>query len=1054
MIGAREDSTVTVLNRQGADPGYAAIPRWATGDIGTAEHRFALPNPVTELAAAYGADLDAVLLAVHAVVVGALSGEPVVGVGNSAGSRVVELTNRTWRELIAEVRYARAGSGRCDTVLASAAEYVGAGSGSAELGDAAADPIVHIGLDGDMLVLCCRREWVDDDYAARIADYHRTALRLAAADPDAVAADQCLLGDAELGQQLTAFSDLPRDLPDRRAHQLFADTAAARPDDVAVRCGLDRLSYRQLDERANQVAHALLRDGLCHEDVVAVVAERGIPWLVGTLGVLKAGGCYLPVEPQFPAARIVAMFASAECRFALTDEVGSGVFERLVGAVPAIRARTVQELFDESLPTTDPDVPVAAGQLAYIYFTSGSTGEPKGVLCEQEGMLNHMLAKLDDLDVTAGTVVAQTAPQCFDISLWQLLAPLLVGGTVVIVAQQAVLDIEQFVTELARHRVEVAQLVPSYVEILLDHLRQGTAALPALRCVSATGEALRAALVRRWFAVLPDVRLVNAYGLTETCDDTNHEPMTAPPAGPHVPLGRAIPGVGVQVVDRNLLPVPLGAVGEIVFSGRCIARGYCGDPARTALAFPANPLRRGERLYRSGDFGKWAPDGRLEFAGRRDTQVKIRGFRIEIAEIEDRLLRVPQLREAAVIVAGAGDTARLVACYAAPPSLPPGSLVEELSRALPDYMVPMDWYWFDALPLTGNGKVDRAELAAVVGGLRRSRTEEERPRTDTERRLAAGWATALGVAPERVGRTDDFFASGGSSLTALRLVIALDQAISLGDITGHPVLADLAEVLDTAAGRARPVLYRLTPPGQHILVCFPYAGGNAMAYLPLADELGTAGWAVYGVEPPGRDGVTAALSVPELAERVAAELADLAPGPLTLWGHSMGVAVALETARLLVSRGHDVRGVYLGAQLPGTAAARRDQAAEVRTLTDRQVLDTLILETGKTELAALRGTQRQLLAEAYRHDVAAACRYLADALEAGQPRLDVPVTVVLAADDPELGRHLPEDDRDTDAAEWTGLVGEVRMVELADGGHYFPAARPATIARLVAGQTG
>ncbi|WP_254896859.1 amino acid adenylation domain-containing protein [Amycolatopsis sp. Hca4] len=957
---------MTAVSEQAIE-GAPAIPRWATGLTGIAEHRFPLPE---------GAG-DSVLFAAHAVVLGALTGEPVVTAVHNGRARAVDLGHRTWRELIAHVEDAPAVPARCDTVV-----------GDGELG---ADAIVHIGLDRDVLVVRCRREWVDDAYAARIADYHRTALRLAAADPDAAHGGRCLLGEAELRHQLTAFSGAPRDLPDRRVHQLVADTAAARPDDIAVVAGLDRLTYRELDERANQVAHALLADGLAAEDVVAVVGERAIPWLVAVLGVLKAGGCYLPVEPHFPLERIAAMVTRSGCRRALTDDVGAAVVDRLT---PGIETRGIDEVLRAGHPATDPGTPVIAGQLAYIYFTSGSTGEPKGVMCEHEGMLNHVLAKIDDMGVRGGTVVAQTAPQCFDISLWQLLAPLLAGGTVVIVSQQALLDVEQFVAELDRSRVEVAQLVPSYLEVLLGHLERRPRALPALRCVSATGEALKAALVRRWFTVLPDVLLVNAYGLTETCDDTNHEVMDRAPEGSRVSLGRAIPGVGVHVVDGNLMPVPLGATGEIVFSGRCLARGYVNDPIRTAPAFTASPFQAGQRLYRSGDFGRWTPDGRLEFSGRRDTQVKIRGFRVEIAEIEDRLLRLPGVREATVIVAGAAETARLVACYSAPPSLAPGPLVEALARVLPDYMVPRDWYWLDVLPLTGNGKVDRKELARITGGLHRAMAEDERPRDGAERRLAAAWATVLGVAPDRVGRTDDFFASGGSSLSALQLVIELDRAISLGDVTAHPVLADLAAVLDTGVPEARPVLHRLTPPAGRTLVCFPYAGGNAVTYVPLAGELAAAGWAVYGVEPPSRDGGSAPVPVAELAELVAGELP---PGPVTVWGHSMGVAAALATARLLRSRGHDVRRVYLGAQVPGDSGARRAQAAAVAALPDEEVV-TALVGSGRRELAEVAGEHRRQLAAAYRHDVAAACGYLAEALDAGE-RLDVPVTVVLAADD-------------------------------------------------------
>src|SRR5207245_2586674 len=248
------------------------------------------------------------------------------------------------------------------------------------------------------------------------------------------------------------------------------------------------------------------------------------------------------------------------------------------------------------------------------------------------GMLNHVFAKIDDLGVGEGDVVAQTAPQCFDISLWQLVAALLVGGRTLIVEQETILDAKRFIDKIVEGRVAVVQVVPSYLEVLLSYLEQHPRELPDLRCVSATGEALKKEVTERWFAAQPGIKLVNAYGLTETSDDTNHEVMDCVHRRERVPLGRPVNNAHVYVVDEHLSPVPLGAPGEIVFSGVCVGRGYVNDPERTRGAFLADPHREGHRLYRNDGYGRWLPEGKLEFLGRRDTQVKINGFRIEIGE--------------------------------------------------------------------------------------------------------------------------------------------------------------------------------------------------------------------------------------------------------------------------------------------------------------------------------------------------------------------------------------------------------------------------------------
>ena len=268
---------------------------------------------------------------------------------------------------------------------------------------------------------------------------------------------------------------------------------------------------------------------------------------------------------------------------------------------------------------------MAADQLAYIYFTSGSTGAPKGAMCEHAGMLNHLHAKIDDLDIAEGEVIAQVAPQCFDISLWQLVSALLVGGRTVLVEQDAILDVGRFVDTIDDARVGVLQVVPSYLEVLLSFLEQHPRALPALRCVSATGEALKVELAQRFFAARPGTALVNAYGLTETSDDTNHEVMFKAPKDDRMPLGRTVQNVPVRVVDEHLNPVPLGAPGLIVFSGVCVGRGYVNDPERTRQAYLADPHRTVSGCTRAATTAAGAPTASWSSWGAATTRSRSPG---------------------------------------------------------------------------------------------------------------------------------------------------------------------------------------------------------------------------------------------------------------------------------------------------------------------------------------------------------------------------------------------------------------------------------------------
>ncbi|WP_256914744.1 non-ribosomal peptide synthetase [Streptomyces hilarionis] len=1003
--------------------GHTAVPRWRA-TIGSAPGTATVGIPLEH------EPTPTQLSAAHAKVVALLSGEDEVALGPVP--LLVPVAGATWAGLVDRVRDAAAAPGHgFETV-------VGATPGTLPDG-----VVFGVSVADGALVLTYRTEDFDADHATRVAGYHRTALGRIAAEPDAPHEERSLLSAEERRHQLVGMAGPQRELPDRRFHELFEDRVRRHPGKTAAIMGERRITYAELNAHANRIARTLLARGLTAEDPVAVVTERNLDWMACVLAVFKAGGVYVPIEPHFPADRIGATLDRAGCALVLTEPASTATLDEALRHRPSVTVLHVDD--GDGADPTDLGIDIGPGRLAYVYFTSGSTGTPKGVMCEHEGMLNHLYAKTDDLGVREDDVVAQVAPQCFDISLWQLVAALLVGGTTLIVPQEAILDVERFV-EVVRG-ADVAQLVPSYLEVVLSHLEEHGGGLGRIRCLSATGEALKKELVERWFAAFPGTALVNAYGLTETSDDTNHEVMTEPPHGDRVPLGPAIANVRVYVVDPGLEPVPLGSPGEIVFAGVCVGRGYINDPERTAAAYGLDPHRPGERLYRSGDFGRWRPDGKLEFLGRRDAQVKLRGFRIELGEIENRLLGVAGIRDTAVVVVGES----LAAFYAAAEEVPVDELRTRLAAALPPYMVPSRFHRLDALPLTANSKIDKKRLAELAAA---DEDGPEPPVTPTEQRIAAAWAAVLGLAPERVGRDSHFFDSGGTSLSAVRLVVKLDRAVSLKELTRYPRLRELAAFIDgtgepqkadTGTGFLNPLLLPPSPTGT--LVCFPYAGGNAINFHALAGELADSGLAVHGVELPGHD-LTAEtepfVSLERAAKEVASEIGRCAAGPVLLWGHSSGAALAVTTARLLEQTGHDVRAVLIGGQLVGSPDVRRGHSAEIEALTPLEVAARLSGDGGYADLAGTDTTRAALVGAAYRHDVLEANAFFADAAE-NPPAvlLEAPLTLVTAADDPATRGHegaLPA---------WRRIARTVELRELPDGGHHFFRTRPAQTAAVV-----
>jgi non-ribosomal peptide synthetase-like protein len=811
--------------------GFTAIPRWALDPApGIAECEEIISGNLVatlrRLADEVTASLSSVLLTAHAKVLAALSGEQAVVTGYVAVEGGQPLPCRlsaasdSWRSVLVDVH-------RVETDLVSHKEFpvddlrreLGQTEPAFETvfdptggsGALAKDTVLWIGISqrSDQLVLRLRyrTEAIDADCAARLAGYYLTALSLIAADPDAEHGRQSLLSAPEREFQIEGLAGPRRELPDYRFHELFEQRVRVHPDVVAGVCGEQRWTYGELNARANRLARALVTRGLRREGVVAVVTERNLDWMAAVLAIFKAGGVYLPVEPSFPGSRIAAMLSRAECKLVLTESGSTATLEPALESLPGTQTLFVDTAYRENHSDDDLGIDVAPDQLAYIYFTSGSTGEPKGAMCEHGGMLNHLYAKIDDLGIGEGQVVSQIAPQCFDISLWQLISALLVGGHTLIIEQEVILDVPRFVDTFVDGKVSIMQIVPSYLDVVLTYLAENPREFPDLKCVSVTGEALTKELAQRWFAAKPSIKLANVYGLTETSDDTNQEVMDRAPDGDRVPLGPAINNVRVYVVDERLFPVPLGAPGEIVFSGVCVGRGYVNDPERTRQSFMADPHREGERLYRSGDFGRWRPDRKLEFLGRRDAQVKINGRRIEIGDIENALLGVPGVTHGAVVIAERADKSkRLVAFYSSKQPLETSMLLDQLGRALPTFMVPSSFHWQESLPLTANGKINRKNLTALAGEL--GAVEEEArytaPTTHEEQMFCEVLADLMKV--ERVSVDSHFFYDLGADSKVMmqfctRLLKRDDlPRVAIKDLYQHPTIKSLTAAL-THAGR-------------------------------------------------------------------------------------------------------------------------------------------------------------------------------------------------------------------------------------------------------------
>lgn len=880
----------------------------------------------------------------------------------------------------------------------------------------------------------------DEASIRRVFGHLTTVLDAMIADPDRPVAELPLLTAGE-ERQLAGWNDTARDWDtDGTLHGLIEEQARRTPHAPAVR-GVDgELSYAELDGRANVLAHRLRGLGVGPDRVVGLFAERSTALIVGMLGILKAGGGYLPLDPLYPDERVRALLTAADAVAVVTTE---DLSPRVAGALPVV----VPEVAPADADPGPPVVDVRADHLCYVLFTSGSTGAPKAVAVEHRNYRNYLHGLRER--VGPGRTAdgrpwnwALVSTFAADLGTTNVFGALTGGGCLHLLTRDQATDPDAFARYLGTHRIDAMKLVPSHLEGLAALGDRLADVLPRALLICA-GEPLRADAVDRLRAARPELTLHNHYGPTETTVSMLGTPVTGVPAGAaSAPLGLPFGNVGAYVSDPYGRELPVGVPGELYVTGAGVARGYLARADLTAERFVE---WAGRRAYRTGDLVRRRADGAIEFLGRADQQVKIRGFRVEIGEVEAELGAQPGVREAIVVARGEGAGRKLVGYVVADATatVDGGTIRAAVRTRLPDYMVPSAVLVLAALPLTGAGKVDRAALPE----LELAPAEEGRiePSTPAEVAVAATFADVL--ATTGVGAADDFFALGGDSFSAVRAVRTIGRGLSIIDLFQHPTVRELAALLDERAGEAgpaerpRPLLHRLTKdagPTTLTLVCVPYGGGSPITFQPLADAL-PAGHRLYAVELPGHDPSRPdeePEDLEQLADRLAVRITERISGPILLYGHCLGGALATALAGRLEAAGAELRGVALGgtfpaARLPGRFAewvARRLPGD--RLLSDRAYLDYLRAMGGFTDV--YDEAEQRFLIRALRHDVRQAEDFYTRAYGDARP-MPVVAPILCVVGDKDRATLLYEERY----AEWEHFGPRVELAVIPRAGHYF-----------------
>ncbi|MBB5867883.1 amino acid adenylation domain-containing protein [Allocatelliglobosispora scoriae] len=831
----------------------------------------------------------------------------------------------------------------------------------------------------------------------------------------------------------------------------FEQQARAHPDRVAVRGPGESVTYRDLDERAGRLAGHLAEqapDG----GVVGLLFERSADYVTAMIAAMKAGLTYVPLDPVMPVAHLAAVQRAAGAHLLLTHAAVT------VAPVPGVRTLAIEDIEDR--PSGNPPTRVlAVDDAMYVLFTSGSTGTPKGVVVEHRHFASYLDSIVGRMALPDGLHYALVSTFAADLGLTNVYGALATGGTLHLLPYEWAADPQRFADYFGRHRIDVMKLVPSHLQAVAD-AGLLAAVVPARHLVLA-GEACPWDLVTAVRAAREGCAVWNQYGPTETTVSVLAYPVPQEvPAvrGATVPLGYPLDHVGVHVVDRHLRPVPRGAAGELLITGDSVARGYLGAGGADHARFIEDPFSAepGARAYRSGDRVRERRDGSIEFLGRLDRQVKIRGYRVEPAHVESVLRRHPAIADAAVAVRTDNGRAALVAYYVPRPGVPVELSPYDFARgAMPAYLVPSAFVALDRLPLTPNGKLDWRALPEPDRHAARDRPATP-PRNAREAHLAELWCEVLGL--DEVHVDDDFFAVGGDSFAAMRLARRIGASTRVVSIFQYPTIRQFAEAVGGATSTG--YLCRLPGAGPEpvaataTVIAVPFGGATAVAYAELARALPPE-FPLYAVELPGHDSADpeqALRPFEEIAAGCVEEVRRTVAGPIVVYGHCVGAALAYDIARRLELLGMPVVGVVLGGAFPAPRLPGRvfDVWARLmpsdRWRSDRLYRDMLRGIGGLTEIVDPH--QQAFTLRAVRHDARESEELYTRLCHSGQPTRSLHALSVVGDRDRITEFHSERH------AEWNLLCARTDLAVIPDAGHFFLKHQAGQLADIVVGWTG
>ncbi|TPG82416.1 amino acid adenylation domain-containing protein [Brevibacillus laterosporus] len=601
------------------------------------------------------------------------------------------------------------------------------------------------------------------------------------------------LDEAEKHKLLNQFNDTDADFPQEMTiHALFEKQVQERPNHTAIIFKEQSMTYKEINERANQVAHSLRKHGVIPDEIVGILADRNIDMIVAILGVLKAGAAYMPIDPTYPTERIHYMINDSQTKIVLVEDSEMSPEGYKVDLIFLHDPSLLEEETTNLLHVNKPE------DLAYIIYTSGSTGKPKGVMIEHCNVIRLLFNDRNLFDFNSEDVWTVFHSFCFDFSVWEMYGALLNGGKIVLVSFEVARDPNAFRKLLQEQKVTILNQTPTAFYQLTSEEMQHSDGNLSIRKIIFGGEALTPSQLVAWKQKYPNTALINMYGITETTVHVTYKEFDLVDMGSTVSnIGKPIPTLKTYVLDQRKNLVPIGVKGELYVSGKGVARGYLNKPELTEERFMENPFIPGERMYRTGDLARWLPEGELEYLGRIDQQIKIRGYRIELGEIEAELLKLKGIKEAVLLVTNdKNEQPQLQAYMTSTEDWSPSDLRIQLTTTLPSYMIPAHFIFVSHMPITSNGKIDKESLRKIEPTLQESSTGMYvAPQTPTDQQLALIWEENIGMEP--ISIDNNYFALGGDSIKAIKLLHAINKEFQvnfqIGDLYKHGTIREMGQ---------------------------------------------------------------------------------------------------------------------------------------------------------------------------------------------------------------------------------------------------------------------